>query len=72
MSIVLRTVDDWIAVYKDGEKVWENHSCHIAEGLRALGISFDNQRLDEDPKYGFDVDTLTLGDGSDAFPEVLP
>lgn len=71
-SIVIRQVDDWIAVYKDGVKVEENHSCALARGLEALGIPFENQRLDEDPQYGFNQDTLTLADGSDAFPEQLP
>lgn len=36
---------DWIAVYKDGEKVYENHSCQLHEGLEALGIEFERQEV---------------------------
>jgi hypothetical protein len=68
MRIQIRTADDWVAVYKDGERVWDNHSCPLAEGLCALGIPFEaedfDDRLDE---YG-DL----LSDGSDPFPERLP
>lgn len=46
MVVEIRHADDWIAVYKNGEKVWENHSCGIREGLRALGIEFHDVDLD--------------------------
>lgn len=72
MTIVIREVDDWIAVYKDGECVWENHSCPLVQGLEALGIEFERQSLDEDPQYGFDQDMLTINGDEDAFPERLP
>lgn len=69
MSIVIRQVDDWIAVYKDGVKVEENHSCSIEQGLRALGIEHEYHYYDYDE---WNQDTLTLLDGSEAFPERLP
>lgn len=66
MKIVVRQCDDWVAVYKDGEKVWDNHSCPITEGLRALGIEFEYVDLFDE------VDDLgQLPDGSDPFPEKL-
>lgn len=45
MKIDLLTADDWVAVYKDGTKVWENHSCPLAEGLTALGIDFEEREV---------------------------
>lgn len=69
MSIELRTCDDWIAVYRDGQKVWESHSCPLRQGLEALGIEFTERDLDAE---GLDVDTLRLPSGEDAFPERLP
>ena len=62
-EIVIRSVDDWVAVYKNGRKVWENHSCGIHEGLEALGIPFENIDLDAD--YDEGCDPLTF------FPETL-
>lgn len=47
-EINIRTVDDWIAVYKNGYKVWENHSCGIREGLDALCIPFVDENFDLD------------------------
>lgn len=68
MRIQIREVDDWVAVYKDGEKVWENHSCTLVEGLRQLGIPFDHTYY-EDGEY--DSVVAALPDGSDLFPERL-
>lgn len=65
MRIDLRSCDDWIAVYKDGAKVFENHSCGLREGLRALGVPFESVELEVD-----DI-TLTTPEGEDAFPEKL-
>lgn len=66
MSITIRTCDDWVAVYKNGHKVWENHSCPLEEGLRALGIDYERIDLDDQ------MDTYaTMRDGSDPFPENL-
>lgn len=45
-NIVIRQVDDWIAVYKDGEMVYQNHSCPLTEGLLALGIEFKHDYRD--------------------------
>lgn len=67
MKITLRTCDDWVAVYKDGHKVWENHSCPLEEGLRVLGVDFD--RVDLDDQMDYDLGCLKGGD--DAFPETL-
>lgn len=41
MKITITEYDDWIALYKDGGRVWNTHSCGIIEGLEALGIEFD-------------------------------
>lgn len=72
--IEIREVDDWTAVYKDGKKVWENHSCPLTEGLRALGIGFDHKVLDEGD-FEFDADSLTIKGAADerqyAFPETI-
>lgn len=38
MHIHIIHTDDWIAVYKDYEKVWEGHSCSLQDGLEVLGI----------------------------------
>lgn len=62
-EIEIRTADDWIAVYKDGKRVWENHSCGIREGLKALGIPF----------YDHDMEADVDDNNPDAsFPEELP
>lgn len=67
MKIVIRTCDDWVAVYKDGQKVEENHSVPLTQGLRALGIDFEHVDLDDQ------VDCLgAMPDGSDPFPEAIP
>ena len=67
MKITIRDCDDWVAVYKDGQKVWENHSCSISDGLEALGIEFEEQ------DYYDKVDDLgALKDGGgDPFPEAI-
>lgn len=65
-QITIRTCDDWVAVYKDGRKVFENHSCSLATGLRELGI--DHEYVDLDGE----IDHLgNLKGGGDPFPEVL-
>lgn len=69
MKIDIQTCDDWIALYKDGEKVYEGHSCPLHFGLEALGIEFTSRDLDAE---GLDVDSLTLPSGEQAFPERLP
>lgn len=61
MKIDIRECDDWIAVYKDGKKVWENHSCPLVDGLAALGIPFKREYDDRDP-FTVDID----------FPDTLP
>lgn len=67
MKITIRTCDDWVAVYKDGRKVEENHSCSIQQGLDALGIEFEHVDLDDQMD-----DIGNMADGSDPFPETLP
>ena len=64
--IEIRECDDWIAVYKDGCKVWENHSCSGKDALEALGIPFRYVDL-----YDAVDDCGYLADGSDPFPEAL-
>lgn len=69
MSITIRACDDWVAMYKDDEKVWENHSCPLREGLEVLGIVFKYEDLHDR------VDDLGRLDGNsekDPFPETLP
>lgn len=67
MKIQIRSCDDWVAVYKDGERVWNTHSCRLQEGLEALGIPFEVEDLDDQ------LDDLgNMIDGSDPFPERLP
>lgn len=56
---------DWVAVYKDGVKVEENHTCDIRRGLEALKIPFTEREVVSD-KYGLALD------GSDPYPERLP
>jgi hypothetical protein len=67
MRVQIRTCDDWIAVYKDGERVWNTHSCRIQEGLEALGIPFEAEDFDDRLD-----DIGNMEDGSDPFPERLP
>lgn len=67
MSITIRHCDDWVAVYRDGRKVEENHSCDIRRGLEALGIEFEDVDLDGQ----MDESLGCLKEGGDAFPEVL-
>lgn len=66
MRIHIRTSadGDWIAVYKDGRMVEQNHSCDIRQGLEALGISFTDEEMVLD-------DIGNLPDGADPFPERL-
>lgn len=66
MAIEVRSCDDWVAIYKDGAKVWENHSCDIVSGLEALGIPFERMSFDTNG-YG---EPITY-DGSEAFPDTL-
>ena len=68
-SIEIRACDDWIAVYKDGVKVWNNHSCPITDGLEALGIPFEQQYFEAEQMNEWGD---RLADGTDPFPEVLP
>lgn len=64
IKIDVRECDDWIAVYKDGKKVWENHSCPLAEGLHALDIEFAREWMK--------VDDLGNGPGGrDPFPDEI-
>lgn len=46
--IVIRQCDDWIAVYLNEERVFQNHSCSLADGLDALGIGFEDVEVDPD------------------------
>lgn len=68
-DIEIRGVDDWTAVYKDGKKVWENHSCPLVEGLLALDIEFTYEYFDTDE---YDEVTIEDSDGNYLFPEELP
>lgn len=67
MRIQIRTADDWVAVYKDGERVWNTHSCPLRDGLEALGIDFEHEDLDDRLD-----DWGNMPDGSDPFPARLP
>jgi hypothetical protein len=68
MKIEILTADDWVAVYKDGERVWNNHSCPLEAGLEALGIPYTSEDLD--PLLD-DIGELKDGSGRDPFPERL-
>lgn len=74
MSIEIREVDDWVAVYKDGRKVWENHSCNLKDGLRALGIEFKYVDLYDCIGVAgcLTRDTPVGPAGAEPFPETLP
>ena len=75
MTIEIRHCDDWIAVYKDGRKVEEGHSCDLRRGLRALGIEFRDVDLDDyiDWTGALTRDHPEVGaTGDEPFPEVLP
>lgn len=39
-NIAVAQCDDWVAIYKDSQKVFEGHSCSLREGLRLLDISY--------------------------------
>jgi hypothetical protein len=67
MHVELRECDDWIVVYKNGKRVWENHSCDLASGLEALGIAFVRTDL-----YDIVDDLGAMPDGSNPFPEEIP
>lgn len=67
MTITIRHCDDWIAVYKDGVAVQQSHSCSLRDGLRALGIEYEDVNLEGQ----VDPYTIALPDGSEAFPEEL-
>lgn len=72
MTITIRTCDDWIAVYVDGQKVEANHSIDLRTGLRALGIDF----VDEDYENRVnDLGELLDENGNptdeDPFPEAI-
>lgn len=61
MKIEIRRTDDWIAVYKDGMKVEEGHSCSIERGLESLELPFTTVEVPYDPYSEVD-----------SFPERLP
>lgn len=63
MEITIAHCDDWLALYKDGKKVYENHSCSLKEGLRYLGIEYEDMNLE-----AFDEQISERGD---YFPETL-
>ncbi len=64
MRIQIRHADDWVAVYKDGVRVVNEHSCPLDRGLEALDISFESICLDDQlDEYG------NMKDGEDPFPE---
>lgn len=67
MNITIRKADDWVAVYKDGAKVYEGHSCPIDMGLEALGVPCTTVAFDEANEWGEPI----TSDGSDPFPERL-
>lgn len=67
-SITIRGCDDWVAVYKDGVKVWSNHSCSIKDGLEALGIPFEERYFEPEEMNEWGD---SLADGTDPFPKVL-
>lgn len=46
-TIHLLECDDWVAVYSDGHKVWENHSCSLRDGLEAVGIPFTREYIED-------------------------
>jgi hypothetical protein len=66
MKITIRQCDDWVAVYRDGKKVEENHSCDLKRGLEALGIEFEYVDL-----YDEIDDIGDMKGGGDPFPETL-
>lgn len=61
-SIHIIECDDWVAVYRDGVRVHQNHSCSLREGLQALSMSFTCEYIEDDPR---EVDL------SDRFPKRL-
>jgi hypothetical protein len=59
-KIAILHCDDWVAIYKDNQKVWEGHSCPLHMGLEFLGIPFQRREVEVNE------------DGSgDEFPERL-
>lgn len=68
-DITIRDADDWIAVYKNGEKVEENDGLDPHFVLEALGIPFEHRSFDPDEMNEWGSE---LKDGSDPFPEKLP
>ena len=66
MKITIRHCDDWVAVYKDGQKVEENHSVPLEFGLRALGIEFESVEMPVD-----DLGNLIGAPKVDPFPESI-
>jgi len=48
MDIFIAETDDWIAVYRDGEKVWENHSITGQRMLEVLDINFNSKWFDNE------------------------
>ena len=70
MRIDIRQCDGWIAVYKDGEKVEENHSCSLVRGLEALEIPFTRVEVTADEMERWLLGPRWATD-SDPFPEHL-
>lgn len=48
MKIHIIEADDWVAIYKDGVKVEENHSVPLTFGLEALGIDYTKEWVEVD------------------------
>ena len=70
MKIHIRESDDWIALYKDGKKVWANHSCPIDMGLTALGIDFTTAWAEPDEDWD-DMSWFFVEELPDSFPQVV-
>lgn len=66
--IHLREVDDWIAVYKDGELAYEGHSIDPSMLLDVVDVPYSRKYFESGE---YDEVTIDLPDGSPVFPRKL-
>lgn len=66
--ITILEVDDWMALYKDGALLDQNHSIHYRDILDATGVKYEYRWLESDEAAS------EFGDGEEfmEFPERLP
>lgn len=62
VTLVCDTGGDWIAIYKHGELIAENHSLPAGDVLDAVGVRYDTRWVDMSDGFSLPYDLNELGD----------